>query len=595
MKNKVVAFTIIMMTFIFTFILSSCGASPEEELKENLDSGNYDKVVEIYNDSKLENKDSVESTFNKIIDDSVERWSSEIVSYEETQEMLNAFSCIDNYELATKAKDTSAYIKIEHNGNILYEDAEEYYAADEYLKAMESVCEIDKEYSLHDLAKKLYEDAKTVYITQITYPDTLEEYESNLNEISTFLKKYTDDDLLEEKSRFESEYETFKKTIVIIENADNYYSKGQYKKAFNALESGIEKYQNDRHLLKKYDDLSNLYIVTIAQQVKPLVEKEKYDDAIEIITKAQEIYECEEFKQLEDSIKDEKSFIHKWFSAVVDRAIVFASGWKEEVLEVKTDGPVAYVEKSGEKLLLGNYSEKDVTLLSTAGNIGVSLAGFDVPMDIRDLTYDIQNWGEEEYFVLHLATDAIALVPVIGAVKYAKYMKKANLTDDITEVVRKDSLKYAESSTGVVKHYKHVKTINQDLKGKTHPITGVKFVEKYVRYSDGRMLSVVVPEFDYVVQYKLPEKAWLLSRDSHNRTLNNRLLNQIENNNKIREKFTAEQIEDLKNGKTPQGLTWHHTEKEGVMQLVDFEIHNKTNHTGGYDLWGKGSINTINN
>ena len=70
MKNKVVAFTIIMMTFIFTFILSSCGASPEEELKENLDSGNYDKVVEIYNDSKLENKDSVESTFNKIIDDS---------------------------------------------------------------------------------------------------------------------------------------------------------------------------------------------------------------------------------------------------------------------------------------------------------------------------------------------------------------------------------------------------------------------------------------------------------------------------------------------------------------------------------------------
>ena len=93
----------------------------------------------------------------------------------------------------------------------------------------------------------------------------------------------------------------------------------------------------------------------------------------------------------------------------------------------------------------------------------------------------------------------------------------------------------------------------------------------------------------------MPEKAWLLSRDSHNRTLNNRLLNQIENNNKIREKFTAEQIEDLKNGKTPQGLTWHHTEKEGVMQLVDFEIHNKTNHTGGYDLWGKGSINTINN
>ena len=34
-------------------------------------------------------------------------------------------------------------------------------------------------------------------------------------------------------------------------------------------------------------------------------------------------------------------------------------------------------------------------------------------------------------------------------------------------------------------------------------------------------------------------------------------------------------------GGRPEGTTWHHYEKDGKMQLVDFGIHNVTNHNGG--------------
>ena len=50
------------------------------------------------------------------------------------------------------------------------------------------------------------------------------------------------------------------------------------------------------------------------------------------------------------------------------------------------------------------------------------------------------------------------------------------------------------------------------------------------------------------------------------------------------------QIEQIKAG-APRisGLTWHHTEVPGKMQLVDAKLHDKCRHTGGRNIWGGGS------
>ena len=34
-------------------------------------------------------------------------------------------------------------------------------------------------------------------------------------------------------------------------------------------------------------------------------------------------------------------------------------------------------------------------------------------------------------------------------------------------------------------------------------------------------------------------------------------------------------------GGRPKGTTWHHSEKDSIMELIEFGVHNVTNHNGG--------------
>ena len=36
--------------------------------------------------------------------------------------------------------------------------------------------------------------------------------------------------------------------------------------------------------------------------------------------------------------------------------------------------------------------------------------------------------------------------------------------------------------------------------------------------------------------------------------------------------------------RTPGGKTWHHSEREGDMELVDGDVHQEIAHTGGYGI-----------
>ena len=70
---------------------------------------------------------------------------------------------------------------------------------------------------------------------------------------------------------------------------------------------------------------------------------------------------------------------------------------------------------------------------------------------------------------------------------------------------------------------------------------------------------------------------------------NAQLKESINSNPELKKQFTTEQLEDIALGDTPSGFTWHHDAETGKMQLVDTNIHNSTNHTGGRNIWGGGS------
>ena len=62
---------------------------------------------------------------------------------------------------------------------------------------------------------------------------------------------------------------------------------------------------------------------------------------------------------------------------------------------------------------------------------------------------------------------------------------------------------------------------------------------------------------------------------------NDLLKKEIEKNPELAKKFTPEQLDQIRRGETPDKYTWHHSEKDGTMQLVPFGIHNSTYHHGG--------------
>lgn len=62
---------------------------------------------------------------------------------------------------------------------------------------------------------------------------------------------------------------------------------------------------------------------------------------------------------------------------------------------------------------------------------------------------------------------------------------------------------------------------------------------------------------------------------------NEMLRDEVSNDPELAGQFTKEQLEQIERGETPSGYTWHHSEKDGTMQLVPYGIHNTTSHHGG--------------
>lgn len=131
----------------------------------------------------------------------------------------------------------------------------------------------------------------------------------------------------------------------------------------------------------------------------------------------------------------------------------------------------------------------------------------------------------------------------------------------------------------VVKQYlknstKNLVVRNGHLAGKRHPISNVQFS------------SQGFPMFAEKYAMTLPTRLLKSSSSTQFAHANKALKEGIQKSSTLRSKFTPNQITDIKNGKTPRGLTWHHHQTRGRMELVSSTQHRLTGHTGGKSIWG---------
>lgn len=140
---------------------------------------------------------------------------------------------------------------------------------------------------------------------------------------------------------------------------------------------------------------------------------------------------------------------------------------------------------------------------------------------------------------------------------------------------------------------RYIITKNESLENGVHPITGVPFFRKIVDLPSGERIEGVFPEFESSFDAKLPEDMYLQTDKIQFKECNKQLAEAIEKDPELKSKFSPEQIEQIRDGivdgTAPDGYVWHHDAEAGKMQLVDFETHSKTGHTGGRAVWGGGS------
>ena len=152
-----------------------------------------------------------------------------------------------------------------------------------------------------------------------------------------------------------------------------------------------------------------------------------------------------------------------------------------------------------------------------------------------------------------------------------------------------EKTKAFEKTTHEVGTPRHLDTINEKLEGQKHPETGVKF-EKHKFTLNGECVEGVFPKFESKFDAKLPKDLYKASDTVQFKYCTERLKEEIAKNPDMEKEFTPRQLDQIKNGE-PRigGLTWHHNEIPGKMQLVNADVHAATHHTGGRSIWGGGA------
>lgn len=135
----------------------------------------------------------------------------------------------------------------------------------------------------------------------------------------------------------------------------------------------------------------------------------------------------------------------------------------------------------------------------------------------------------------------------------------------------------------------HVKTINEGKEG-TMGENGVLYERKTV-VINGIKVEGVFPKFDSKFTTDLPSEMYSDSDAKQFKYCNDKLKEAVENDPELAKQFTPEQLEQIKNGDTPSGYTWHHNEEAGKIELVYSYDHSVNRHTGGKSIWGGGQSN----
>lgn len=579
--------------------------NPERNFNNFIAEQNYQSAVELYNEKIVgtQYEEQASAVFDNYIDEVVVNWENNNKEYNDAVVALQLMESVSDVIISEKATAKLDYIYIEYDGNTAYGQALELRDISEFSQAMSVINSVDEKYSQYESMRELYVECKNSVLSLVSSPSTASEYESAIQLLYECLANVEEEEFQSRKLILEKELATIKDIANILEQAALKAVDGNYAQLFNILESGQEKYPQAKEISDVLEQYRDLFIIETSVKAMQLCEEYEYEEAEKIVTDALTIYNSDDLQIILLSIQEDKKPLNKIRNITTDKC-------NELVKTLEDSGTIDYVSTSLEKLALGDYSDKESTLLSTGATVAASLVNADLPMDIRDLAHCVTN--PEDHTTTDYVVNALALVPIIGAVKYIDdfipVVKTVDKTTDTADAV-KDTVKNApieniknitenvkkkvtKTTNELFKKPEYLKTDCENYIGKFYGETKVKVKQKKIALSDGRVIKGAFPVFDSKIDIILPDEYLKMSRTAHNNYLNKTMKEMAEDPKelkKLEKIFTDDEISQIKQGIQLDEYTWHHSEEEGLMQLVDTKTHSSVSHTGGYRIWGRDS------
>ena len=159
----------------------------------------------------------------------------------------------------------------------------------------------------------------------------------------------------------------------------------------------------------------------------------------------------------------------------------------------------------------------------------------------------------------------------------------------------KDKLVAGGMSEGIIREcvqYKNGLVLLKDKQVKLDSAEKSKLAVPYIQKKlDVNGVSVIgnFPVFNSKYECVLPEDKIVATDTMQMKECTKQLQEAIKNNPKLANSFTPQQLEQIRAGEPRiTGLTWHHSEEKGKMQLVDANQHLVNRHIGGNAIWGAG-------
>ena len=300
--------------------MSVYAAYPDMQMKCYLNKRDYEKAVKLYNDkqAELENFLQYEESFQEHVKKIKSDWKEEELSYKEAVILLEQIEKINQKSIASEATRMKDFILAQGQGKDCYYEAEVFLNEEKYEDALKQIAQIDNSYLEYAKVEALQELCVIAILEQTMSLDSVEEYETWIEKLASYHEIVPEAAFLTRQAQMEQEVSVFKDVISIIKEVADSYGQEKYKDAFSKLEAGLEKYPDYGKMTESYEHYHSEYVSMIRSEVEELCEKEEYNRALDIVENAKDAHDCEEFHELTEYVKEEKSILYKWKNNIVD-------------------------------------------------------------------------------------------------------------------------------------------------------------------------------------------------------------------------------------------------------------------------------------